>query len=103
MDQVGQSGSGLMKSRLRERLVRSSHNAVACHAGVQDYPHFAFRHVAAGTIVWSLPLLSHAQRNFAAFVRVAASALSGEVRGSFARGRLHMRIVASNATERAAA
>src|ERR1700737_3253583 len=102
MDQVGQSRSSLMKRRLRERLVGSGHNSVACHAGVQDYADFAFRHVATCTIIWGLLLPSHAQRNFAALVRVAAGALSGEVRGSFSAGRLHVRIVASNAAEPAA-
>src|SRR5258708_4498131 len=103
MDEVGQSRSSLMKSRFRERFVGSSHNAVACHAGVQDYADFALRHMAACTIVRRLLLLSHAQRNFAALVRVAASALSSEVRGGFSVGGLSVRIVARDAAEPTAA
>jgi hypothetical protein len=103
MDKVGQSRSSLMKSRLRERFVGSGHNAVAGHAGVQDYADFAFRHMATCTIVRRLLLPSHAQRKLAALLRVAASALSGEVRGSFRAGRLYMRIVASDAAEPTAA
>src|SRR5260221_1463255 len=99
MDQVGQSRSSLMKSRFRERFVRSGHNSVACHARVQDYADFALRHMAPCTIVRRLLLLSHAQRNFAALVRVAASTLTGEVRGSFSAGRLYVRIVTRDAAE----
>src|SRR5258705_6337010 len=96
MDQVGQSRSSLMKSRLRQRFVRPRHNAVACYARVQDHADVTFRHVATGTIVRRLLLLSHTQGQFAALVRVAAGALSGEVPGSFRAGRLHVRIVASS-------
>src|SRR5260370_32833017 len=92
-----------MKSRLGGGLIRSSHNAVACHAGVQDYPDFAFRHVATCTIVRRLLLPSHAQGNFAAFVCVAGRAPSGAVRGSFSAGSLHARILARDAAEPATA
>src|SRR5882762_2313461 len=103
MDQVGQHRSSLTKRRFRERFVRPGQNAVARHAGVQDYAHVAFRHMATRTIVQRLLLQSRAQRQFAAFVRVAAGALRREVRGSFRAGRLHVRIVTSYAAESTAA
>src|SRR5258707_12473397 len=103
MDQVGQHRSSLTKRRFRERFVRPGQNAVACHAGVQDYAHLAFRHMATRTIVRRLLLLSYSQRHFAALIRVTGSALRREVSGSFRAGRLHVRIVTSYAAESTAA
>jgi len=86
MDQVGQHRSSLTKRRFRERFVRPGQNAVLVNAGVQDYAHVAFRHMATRTIVRRLLLLSYV-RGSCSSIRVTGSALLPRSMRELPRGK----------------
>src|SRR4029077_11799694 len=98
MDQVWQGGSRLLERNVGKWFIGTYENSVIGDAGVRNFLHIAFLHVATCAVIGWLLLFTYVQRKLAACFAMTSQAFLFEVFRSFLTPRFYVRVVASDAT-----